>query len=178
MKRVLIIETSPRIHGNSHMLAEQFAEGAREAGHDVETVSLAGKKIGFCLGCWKCTSIHRCVIHDDADVIVQKMKDADVLVFATPIYYYEMSGQMKTLLDRSNCLYTADYRFREIYLLTTAEATGADTPMNAENGLKGWIRVFSKAHLAGHIFAGGTTDDGTIAGHSELLEARQMGRQV
>lgn len=178
MKKVLIIETSPRIHGNSNLLAESFAQGAREAGHEVEIESLAGKKISFCRGCWGCLKTHRCVIHDDADIIVQKMKDADVLVFATPIYYYEMSGQMKTLLDRSNCLYTADYRFRDIYLLTTAEATQVDTPQNAENGLMGWIKVFSKAHLSGHIFAGGTTDDGTIKGHPELLQAAEMGRNV
>lgn len=120
------------------MLAQAFARGATEVGHEVETISLVGKKIGFCLGCWGCLKTHRCVIHDDADV----------LVFATPIYYYEMSGQMKVLLDRTNCLYTANYHFKDIYLLTTAEATDPSTPNNAVNGLKGWLRVFSKDELS------------------------------
>lgn len=126
------------------MLAQAFARGATEVGHEVETISLVGKKIGFCLGCWGCLKTHRCVIHDDADWIVQKMKDADVLVFATPIYYYEMSGQMKVLLDRTNCLYIANYHFKDIYLLTTAEATDPSTPNNAVNGLKGCFVFFLK----------------------------------
>lgn len=178
MKRVMVIKTSLRGHGNTARLADEFAEGAREAGHDVEVISLAGKKISFCLGCWGCLKSHRCVIHDDGDTIVQKMKDADVLVFATPIYYYEMSGQMKTLLDRANALYTADYRFRDVYLLTAAESTSPKAPLNAENGLKGWISVFSKARFAGSIFAGGTTFDNTILGRPELQQAREMGRKV
>lgn len=177
-KKVLIIGTSPRIHGNSNILAQAFADGAREAGNDVEFIPLAGKKIGFCVGCWGCTKTHRCVFHDDADMIVQKMKDADVVVFATPIYYYEMSGQMKVLLDRTNALYTADYKFRDIYLLTAAEATSPDTPQQAINGLKAWMRVFNKAHLENTLFAGGTFEDGSIKGRPEIERAEKMGHSV
>ena len=100
-KSVLVISTSLRQGSNSDLLAEEFIRGAREAGHTVEKVSLAGKEIGFCRGCMACQRSRsgHCVIQDDADAIVQKMAQADVLVFATPIYYYEMSGQMKTLLS-------------------------------------------------------------------------------
>ena len=80
--------------------------GARETGHKVEKVSLKDKTIGFCKGCLACQKTGNCVIQDDAGEIVEKMLHADVLVFATPVYYYEMSGQMKTLLDRANPLYT------------------------------------------------------------------------
>jgi multimeric flavodoxin WrbA len=177
-KKVLVIGTSPRLHGNSNILAQAFAEGAEASGNDVEFIPLAGKKIGFCVGCWACLKTQRCVFHDDADIVVQKMKNADVVVFATPIYYYEMSGQMKTLLDRTNCLYTADYKFRQIYLLTSAEATAPETPEHAVGGLKGWLKVFRKAHLAGTVFAGGTTEDGTIKGHPEIEEAKRMGTEV
>ena len=104
-KRVLVISTSLRGDSNSDLLAQQFAQGARQAGHEVEVISLAGKDIRFCKGCLACQTTGRCVIHDGADAIVQeKMLHADVLAFATPIYYYEMSGQMKTLLDRANPL--------------------------------------------------------------------------
>lgn len=177
-KKVLVIGTSPRINGNSNVLAEAFAEGAREAGNDVEFIPLAGKKIGFCLGCRGCKETHRCVIHDDADIIVQKMKDADVVAFASPIYYYEMSGQMKVLLDRTNALYTADYKFRDIYLLTTAEATSQDTPQEAINGLKARMKVFNKAQLLGTIFAGGTFDVESINGRPEVEEARKRGTEL
>ena len=96
MKKVLIISTSPRRGSNSEALAEAFAAGAREAGHEVELVSLRGKTVQFCRGCFVCQETQRCVIHDDADELRQKALEADALVFATPIYYYEMSGQLKT----------------------------------------------------------------------------------
>ena len=104
-KNILILSTSPRKNGNSEMLAREFARGAEEAGHNVELLSLHDKTIGFCKGCLACQKTQRCVIHDDADAIVRKMKDAEVIAFATPIYFYEMCGQMKTLLDRSNPLF-------------------------------------------------------------------------
>ena len=103
-KKVLIISTSPRRGGNSDSLADAFAQGAREAGHAVEQISLSDKTIGFCKGCLVCQKTQRCVIRDDADSIAQNMLTADVLVFSTPIYYYGMCGQMKTMLDRSNPL--------------------------------------------------------------------------
>lgn len=178
-KKVLIIGTSPRLHGNTNILAKSFAKGAEAAGHDVEFIPLAGKHIGFCVGCWGCLESKTCVVnHDDAEEAVQKIRTADVVVFATPIYYYEMSGQMKTLLDRTNCLYKADYDFRDVYLLTAAEDTAPDTPEHAIGGLKGWLKVFNQASLKGTVFAGGTMEDGTIAGHPELEEAEAMGRKV
>ena len=107
-KNILILSTSPRKNGNSEMLAREFARGAEEAGHNVELLSLHDKTIGFCKGCLACQKTQQCVIHDDADAIVRKMKDAEVIAFATPIYFYEMCGQMKTLLDRSNPLFPSD----------------------------------------------------------------------
>ena len=86
-KKVLIICTSLRKNSNSDALAKSFAEGARSAGNEVETVSLTGKNIAFRKGCLACQSIGRCVIKDDAIVLAEKMRTADVLVFATPIYY-------------------------------------------------------------------------------------------
>ena len=86
-KKVLIIGTSLRKNSNSDALAKSFAEGARSAGNEGETVSLTGKNIAFRKGCLACQSIGRCVIKDDAIVLAEKMRTADVLVFATPIYY-------------------------------------------------------------------------------------------
>lgn len=79
------------------------------------------------------------------------MMVADVLVFATPIYYYEMCGQMKTMLDRANPLYGSDYRFRDIYMLSAAAEDEESVPQRAENGLQGWIECFPKARLAGTV---------------------------
>ena len=107
-KKVLVISTSPRKGGNSDVLADEFVRGAQEGGNSVEKVTLYDKTIGFCKGCLACQSTQRCVIRDDADAIAQKMLTADVIAFATPIYYYGMCGQMKTMLDRSNPLFSAD----------------------------------------------------------------------
>lgn len=161
-KKVLVISTSPRKGGNSETLADEFVRGAREAGNDVEKVTLYDKDIRFCKGCLVCQNTQRCVIHDDADTIVQNMLTADVIVFATPIYYYGMCGQMKTLLDRANPLFPTDYRFRDIYLLAAAAEEDGHTVDGAVTGLQGWIDCFEKARLAGTVFAGGVTTVGVI----------------
>ena len=103
-KKVLIISTSLRGKSNSEILAKECEKGARDAGHDVEFLSLRGKDIRFCIGCLSCQKTGSCVLKDDVPEIMAKVKEAEVVVFATPIYYYEMSGQMKTLLDRLNPL--------------------------------------------------------------------------
>lgn len=178
-KKVLIISSSLREGSNSDALAQEFARGAREAGHDVEKVSLIGKDIRFCKGCLACQKTKRCVIRDDADIIVQeKMLNADVLVFATPIYYYEMCGQMKTLLDRANPLYTADYAFRDVYLIAAAAADGDHVWEKAAGGLKGWIDCFPKAHLSGVIFGGKATAAGTVRGSSAMVRAYEAGKKI
>lgn len=68
-KNILILSTSPRKGGNSETLADEFFRGARDAGNQVEKISLYDKTIGFCKGCLVCNKSHRCVIHDDADII-------------------------------------------------------------------------------------------------------------
>ncbi len=105
MKKVIVISTSLRPGSNSHALAEQFAKGAEAAGHQVELISLRGKEIKFCIGCLSCQKTGACVIKDDVPAIMDSVLNADVVCWATPIYYYEMSGQMKTLIDRMNAMY-------------------------------------------------------------------------
>lgn len=126
-KKILILSASLRAGSNSEALANAFADGARAAGHTMEIVSLRGKQIAFCRGCLACQTLGKCVIDDDAVAITEKMQHADVIVFATPIYYYEMSGQLKTMLDRANALFPLDYAFRDIYLLASATEDEPDT---------------------------------------------------
>lgn len=177
-KNILILSTSLRKDSNSDALAEAFAKGATEAGHHVEKISLSGKTIAFCKGCLACQSTQRCVMHDDADSICQKMGQADVLVFATPIYYYEMSGQMKTMLDRANPLFPSDYAFREVYLIATAAEEEEEVYCRAAEGLQGWVSCFPKARLSGVIFAGGVTDPNEVQGHPAMQQAFEAGKAV
>lgn len=177
-KNVLVISTSLRANSNSEALADAFLNGAQSAGCNAEKVTLKGKTMAFCRGCLACHHLGRCAIDDDAVAIAEKMRRADAIAFATPIYYYEMSGQMKTLLDRCNSLYFSDYAFRSIYLLTAAAEEEPDVPERAISGLTGWIDCFEKAALAGTVFAGGVDDAGAINGRPALEEAFSMGRSI
>lgn len=177
-KTVLVLSTSPRKGGNSDALADAFVRGAQEAGNQVEKITLYDKTIGFCKGCLSCQNTQRCIIRDDADAITQKMLTADVIAFATPIYYYGMCGQMKTLLDRANPLFPAAYQFRDIYLLAAAAEADEHTVDGAVTGLQGWIDCFEKARLAGTVFAGGVTAVGEIQGHPALQQAYETGKTV
>ncbi len=86
MKKVLIISSSPGKEGNSDILCDEFACGTREAGHDVEKIRLTEKNVGYCQGCYACQKLKKCVKNDDANEIVNKMLNADVIVLATPVY--------------------------------------------------------------------------------------------
>lgn len=177
MSKVLIITTSLRAKSNSDILADKVAEGARDAGHEIEMVSLKGKSIGFCEGCLICQKTQQCVIKDDAISIAEKVKEADTLVFVTPIYYYEMSGQMKTLLDRLNPLFPSDYKFRSIYMLSTAAEDEAYVCEKAVSGLNGWVDCFDRAEFKGSLFCGGINDMGEAAGReTEQREAYEFGK--
>ena len=178
MKNVLVISSSLRKNSNSDSLAKEFARGAEESGNKVDFVSLFEKRIEFCRGCLVCQKTQRCVINDDADEIREKMLKADIIVFATPIYYYEMSGQLKTLLDRMNPLYSSDYAFCNIYVLTTAAEDEAHVPERAISGVQGWIDCFKKAQLAGTLFCGGVNDPGDITDNAALHKAYEMGKHI
>ena len=150
MKKVIVISTSLRHGSNSDILADKFVEGAKTAGNEVEKISLVGKDIQFCKGCFGCQKLGRCVIN----------------------------GQMKTLIDRMNGMYEQDYQFRDVYLLTTAAEDEAETPKRAEMGLTGWIECYPKSRLAGTLFCGGVNETREIVGNSKLQEAFELGENV
>ena len=107
------------------------------------------------------------------------MLKADVIAFATPVYFYEMSGQMKTMLDRTNPLFPSDYAFRDIYLLATAADDQTDSMDGAIKGLEGWIRCFEKTRLKGVLRGLGIDGLGAAAKARELVEsAYVMGKNA
>lgn len=179
MKKVLVITTSERKGSNSSALGQKFADGAKAAGNQVQLVSLRGLSILPCLGCYCCASQGRCAQADDAPAIVQAIKEADVIAFATPVYFYEMCGQMKTLLDRTVAIYDdPENRFTDIYLLTTAAEEDPAIAHRVEAGLQGWIDCFPRARHAGTVFAGGIQDPDAIVGNPALESAYQLGKGV
>lgn len=177
-KNVLVIASSLRKKGNSNTLAKAFLQGAKESGHDSELLYLSDYKINFCQGCLACQTTHQCVINDDVIKILEKIKKADVLAFASPLYFYEMSGQLKTLLDRTNPLYGSDYNFKDIYLLVSGAEKHQEAIEGIVKGLSGWIECFEKTNLAGVVFANGVTDLDDINEHVALTKASELAKAL
>ena len=98
--KIVILMGSPNKHGSTSLLAEEFTRGAREAGHNVERINAAHADVHPCTGCIHCGYEGPCVQKDGVDAIRAKILSADMIVFATPLYYYGMSAQLKALLDR------------------------------------------------------------------------------
>ena len=110
---------------------------------------------------------------------MEKVKEAEVIVFATPIYYYEMSGQMKTLLDRLNPLYPVEYSFRDIYMIATAAENEESTFEKAYQGLQGWVDCFEKAELKGIVTGGGINDANDAVNHADVMrKAYTLGKNL
>lgn len=177
-KNVLVISSTLRAGGNSEILAQEFMKGAQDSGNNVEFVTLQGKEIKFCKGCLACQKLGHCVIKDDSNEIVEKMKEAEVIAFASPIYYYEMSGQLKTLLDRANALFALDYKFRDIYFLSTAADSDSHSADIAINGIKGWIACFAKAQLKGTVLGAGAEAVGDIQNNPAMKDAYNLGNNI
>ncbi len=117
MKNVVVISSTPRVNGNSEILAREFARGAIETGHQVELIKLREHKLGYCLGCYACSATGKCFQNDGMNEIADKLKRADVIVFATPVYFYSMSGQLKVFIDRLVPSYTQIRA--DIYMIAT-----------------------------------------------------------
>ena len=177
-KKVTVISTSLRQGSFSEELAHSFAKGAEDAGNDVTFISLKGKKIGFCTGCGACQKAKRCVIRDDAPGIVETMRTSDVVVWATPIYYYSCTGQMKTLIDRANSLYVSDCSIKDVYLLVTCADTDADAISGTLSVVEGWTGCLEGTRVAGTFTATGLPDSESLEGTGFPDKVYEMGKRV
>ncbi len=118
-KKVLIVSASPRKCGNSDILCDRFLAGAQEAGHQAEKIFLRDYKINYCMGCGLCNNSHKCLQNDDMAPLLDKMVAADVIVFATPVYFYSCDAQLKTFIDRCLPRYM-EISNKEFYFILTA----------------------------------------------------------
>lgn len=97
---ILILKGSPNRNGSTNLIADHFSRGAHKAGHSVSEIDIAHADISPCIGCVHCGYEGQCVLSDDMDIFREKILKADMLVFTTPLYYWGMSAQLKTLIDR------------------------------------------------------------------------------
>ena len=176
-KKVLIISGSPRKGGNSDKLCDRFAEGARDAGHSVTKVSLADCKVGFCTGCNCCGQTHRCIIDDDVPEIIGRMMTSDVIVMASPVYFYSVDAQIKALIDRSVSVWTV-MRDKVFYFIMTS-AEDSETVMDCTlECFRGLAACLEGSKEMGVIYAKGVYERGEINGTKFIAEAYEMGKGV
>ena len=153
-KRVLILSGSPRKGGNSDLLCDEFMRGAVEGGHDVEKVRVQEKNIAGCMGCCVCQNTGSCVMKDDMTEVMQKMIDCDVMVLASPVYFYSISAQLKAVIDRSFGR-GSEVKNKEMYYIMTAaepEIEATDTALACFRGykLEKWICHNSQIYIIYH----------------------------
>lgn len=177
-KRILILSGSPRKGGNSDILCDAFLRGAIESGNQVEKIWLREKKIGYCNACYYCTkSGGVCVQKDDMREILDKMQAADVIVLASPVYFYSIDAQMKTVIDRCVARWTQIQNKAFYYIMTAAE--DSDTVMDCTLAcFRGFAECLEGSKEMGVIYGKGFYEPGVIQGAPVVQEAYEMGKNV
>jgi multimeric flavodoxin WrbA len=177
-KKVVILSASPRKGGNSDILCDQFLAGATAAGHRVEKVFVRDKKINYCTACDACQGNGgRCVLQDDMAEVLDKMIAADVIVMATPVYFYTMNGQLKTLIDRTYSRYT-EITGKEFYFIMTAAVKRQDLLERTLEGLRGFTSCLGRVTEKGVIYGSGAWNVGDIATSPAMEQAYEMGKNA
>ena len=166
MKKVVIISSSMR-KGNSDKLCDKFQEGASLSGNIVTRINIRDIKLNFCLGCRDCYNYGDCVQNDDMNKIYPKILEANTLVFATPIYFGEMSGSLKTFLDRMYPLYTS-IAGKEVYIIASCYEDDYTFVDDSIAGLKRSLSDFGINNIKKVIY--GLETDGPNDIREELLE--------
>lgn len=177
MKKVLILSGSPRKDGNSDILCNEFMRGAKEAGNEVEKIRVAEKNVGYCRACYACKDTGKCVVKDDMAEILQKMIDADVLVLASPVYFYSIDAQLKTVIDRTvaRWLEVKDKAFYYIVTAADEELASAETTLAC---FRGYADCVEGAEEKGVIYGMGAYEKGEIKAKKAMVEAYEMGKSV
>lgn len=180
-KKVVILNGSPRKNGNTSALVKAFTRGAESAGHTVTEFFLGGMDIHGCKGCFGGHSSRECpcVQQDDMNKIYPAVKDSDVVVLASPLYYWTMSGQLRTALDRLFALEEGDGNLlrgngRGSVLLMAAEGHGFEDAVLYFDHLTEHLRWKN----LGKVLCGGVMDVGDAQGRKELDDARELGKSI
>lgn len=180
MKKIMILNGSPRRTGNTAALIEAFARGAQEAGNEVTSFFLNGMNIHGCLGCFGGGKdpASPCVQKDDMLKIYPAYREADVVVLATPLYYWTVSGQLKTAFDRLFAVAECDPDYRnpqkESVLLMAAEGNEFEESVYWYDRLMGHLRWTDR----GKVLCGGVMAVGDIKGREELARAYELGKSI
>lgn len=176
-KKVLILSGSPRKNGNSDLLCDEFMKGAIEAGHQVEKIRVAEKNIGYCRACYGCKDTGVCVIKDDMAEVLQKMINCDVLVLASPVYFYSIDAQLKAVIDRSVARWL-EVKDKELYYIMTAADSEKASMETTLACFRGYADCVEGAKEMGVIYGTGVYEKGEVKDTKAMQEAYEMGLRV
>lgn len=176
-KKVLILSGSPRKGGNSDILCDQFMQGGKDGGNEVEKIFLRDKKINYCVACYACRGTGKCAYKDDMAEILEKMIAADVIVLSSPVYFYSLDAQMKTLIDRTVARYT-EITDKELYFIITAADTSIPMMQRTIECFRGFADCLNGAQEKGIVYGVGAWNLGEIEGTKAVQEAYEMGKNV
>lgn len=177
-RKVLILSGSPRKDGNSDILCNEFMKGAQEAGNQVEKIRISTKKVTPCSACYYCKNHHgECIHHDDMKEILEKMIAADVLVLASPVYFYSIDAQMKTVIDRTLARWTEVKNKDFYYIVTMADEDllSADTALAC---FRGYADCVEGSVEKGVLIGNGVYEPGTVKATEVMKKAYEMGRSI
>ena len=173
-----MLSSSPRRGGNSDLLCDQFINGSIESGHPAEKIFLKDKKINYCTGCGSCIDRgKKCSQKDDMAEVLDKMVEADVIVMATPVYFYTMCGQMKTLIDRTCARYT-EISNKQFYFIVTAADDNKPAMDRTLEEFRGFTYCLDNPEEKGIIYGTGAWNKGEIKGKPAMEEAFKAGISV
>jgi NAD(P)H-dependent FMN reductase len=175
---ILILSGSPRKGGNTDLLVEAFVKGASQK-HHVEVVSVHDYKINPCLGCNACfmSKDNICGQKDDMPLIYEKMAHTDMLVIASPVYFYGLSAQLKAVIDRCHNPIRDAFPIKKMILLLVGAAT---LPELFDSILAQYQLClnFFKLEDAGRVLVRGVKDKGDIKNTNALNEAFELGKSL
>lgn len=177
MKKVLVLSGSPRKGGNSDLLCDRLMEGAQSAGHQTEKIYVKDKNIHYCTGCGFCYDKRVCSQKDDMTEVLAKMIDADVIVMATPVYFYSLNGQIKTLIDRCCARYTQINNKEFCFIMTAADGNKGSLERTLET-FRGFTDCLDGATEKGVIYGTGVWQKGEVKDKALMDEAYQMGASL
>ncbi len=177
-KKILILSGSPRKNGNSDLLCDEFKRGAELSGNTVEKIRVAEKKIHPCSGCYFCrTHGGECAHKDDMAELLQKMIDADVIVLASPVYFYSIDAQLKAVIDRTVARWL-EVKNKEFYYIVTMADEGEESADTTLACFRGYADCVEGAVEKGVLIAGGVYEPGTVRSTTAMEKAFEMGKNA
>lgn len=176
-KKVLILSGSPRKGGNSDLLCDEFMRGAEESGNQAEKIRVAEKNIGYCKACYACKKDGICAVKDDMSEILAKMHAADVIVLASPVYFYSIDAQLKAVIDRTVAQWTK-LKNKEFYYIMTAAEDSATVMVCTLECMRGLAACLDGSVEKGVIYGKGVYEKGEIKNTAAFKQAYEMGKTV